>query len=220
MLVAVCLAHSQTCGATIAQNVLGGLGSALASVRGGATATEVPGGPRILRRVNSHPLIRVKSFGELSSAEYDELISKLWDASIRGNLDECFQLVKKGAWPNHLRAGSSMQTNALMLAAMHGHDQLIELLVHLGAEINLANNQGMTALHMAAQLGKIKSVKTLIALGADPLARDWMRETPEEKAALAGKERVREFLRSVIDQERASLSSFHHHVHADMKSAT
>jgi ankyrin repeat protein len=34
--------------------------------------------------------------------------------------------------------------------------------VHLGADINLRNNQGMTALHMAAQLGLIKVVKTLI----------------------------------------------------------
>ena len=78
-----------------------------------------------------------------------------------------------------------------MLAAIHGHDQLIELLVHLGADVNLANNQGMTALHMAAQLGRIKSVKTLVALGADPLAKDWMRETAEDKAALSGQESAR-----------------------------
>ena len=74
VLVAACLVGGRTCEATIAQNILGGLGSALASVRGGATTAETPGGPRILRRVNSHPLLRVKSFGELSSVEYDELI--------------------------------------------------------------------------------------------------------------------------------------------------
>ena len=42
------------------------------------------------------------------------------------------------------------------LAAIHGHDELIELLVHLGVDVNLRNNQGMTALHMAAQLGLLK----------------------------------------------------------------
>ena len=143
MVVACIAASVRPCRATLAQSVLGGLGSALASVRGGATTAEGGrGGPEILRRVNSHPLIRVKSYGELSSQEYDELINKLWDASKKGNLDGCFQLIKQGAWPNHLSAGSSIQTNALMLAAIHGHDQLIELLVHLGAEVNLANNQG------------------------------------------------------------------------------
>lgn len=143
VLVAACIAASvRPCRGTLAQSVLGGLGSALASVRGGATTAEAGGGPSILRRVNSHPLIRVKSYGELSSKEYDELINKLWDASRKGNLDGCFELIKQGAWPNHLSVGASMQTNALMLAAIHGHDQLIELLVHLGAEVNLANNQG------------------------------------------------------------------------------
>ncbi|MGB1601693.1 MAG: hypothetical protein ACPIOQ_53680, partial [Promethearchaeia archaeon] len=54
--------------------------------------------PRILRRVNSHPIIRVKSYGELSSVEYDELINKLFDATRKGDLNTCFELVKAGAW--------------------------------------------------------------------------------------------------------------------------
>ena len=164
--------------------------------------------PRILRRVNSHPIIRVKSYGELSSVEYDELINKLFDATRKGDLNTCFELVKAGAWPNHERLGDPLQTNAVQLAAVHGHDQLIELLVHLGADINLRNNQGMTALHMAAQLGGLKVVKTLVALGADPMATDWMQETPEMKALLAREGKVADFLRKVVVDERDSMLAF------------
>jgi len=130
-------------------------------------------------------------------------------------MDEVFALVKKGAWPNHQRIGACLQTNALQLAAVNGRDELIELLVHLGADVNLKNNQGMTALHMASQLGLNKVVKALVALGADAMALDWMNETASQKAALAGQDRVVEFLRQVEIQERSSLSAYHHHVHAD-----
>lgn len=193
------------------------------ALRGGAAMTSAQAEkameankPRIMRRVNSHPLLRVKSFGELSSIEYDGLIDELWKATIAGNLDEVFSLVKKGAWPNHQRVGSSLQTNALQLAAIHGHDELIELLVHLGADVNLPNNQGMTALHMASQLGLIKVVKTLLALGADPHIMDWMQETPEEKAEMAGHTEVAVLFRKIEADEHTSFLGVHQHMRADM----
>jgi len=189
----------------------------LAAIRGGLSleAAQVQhdaSKPQVIRRVKSHPLLRVKSYGELSSLEYESLINQLWTATAAGDLDECFALVKKGAWVNHQRVGASLQTNALQLAAIHGHDELIELLVHLGADVNLRNNQGMTALHMAAQLGLLKVVKTLIALGADPLAVDWMRETPSDKAALGEHRQVEAFLTKVVLLERRSFSAFQQHV--------
>ena len=51
----------------------------------------------------------MKSYGELSSIEYDDLINQLWTATKAGNLDECFVLIKKGAWVNHQRVGSCLQ---------------------------------------------------------------------------------------------------------------
>jgi len=172
--------------------------------------------PHIIRRVNSHPILRVKSFGELSSIEYEDLVTQLRTATVAGDIDQVFALVKQGAWPNHQRVGTSLQTNALQLAAVNGRDELIELLVHLGADVNLKNNQAMTALHMASQLGLIKVVKALVALGADAMALDWMNESAADKAGLSGQLDVVSFLRQVELQERASLSAYHHHVHADM----
>ena len=70
----------------------------------------------------------------------------------------------------------------------------------------------MSALHMAAQLGLIKVVKTLIALGADPLAVDWMKATPSDKAALGEHHQVEAFLHKVLLLERRSFTAFKQHV--------
>jgi len=167
------------------------------------------------RRQKSTPVYRVRSFGELSSMEYQDLIVKLWDAVEQGDVEETISLVKQGAWPNHIRTGDGLQANALQLAAKNNHVELIDVLVHLGADVHMANAQGMTALHMAAQLGNMESVKTLISFGADPLSHDWMKDTPLDKAILAEQEvwlddefgesvefmwqEVADFLRSVIE---------------------
>uniref|UniRef100_A0A6U5XXC6 Uncharacterized protein n=2 Tax=Guillardia theta TaxID=55529 RepID=A0A6U5XXC6_GUITH len=125
------------------------------------------------RRQKSTPVYRVRSFGELSSMEYQDLIVKLWDAVEQGDVEETISLVKQvngnsvlglsadssphqGAWPNHIRTGDGLQANALQLAAKNNHVELIDVLVHLGADVHMANAQGMTALHMAAQLGNME----------------------------------------------------------------
>ena len=104
--------------------------------------------------------------------EYQDLIVKLWDAVEQGDVEETISLVKQvnrnsvlglsadsphqGAWPNHIRTGDGLQANALHLAAKNNHVELIDVLVHLGADVHMANAQGMTALHMAAQLGNME----------------------------------------------------------------
>eukprot|EP00960_Hanusia_phi_P072338 767765-Hanusia_phi.AAC.2 len=124
------------------------------------------GSSNTLRRQKSSPVYRVRSFGELSSMEYQDLIEKLWDAVDSGDVDETINLVKQvrgkklvvgpGAWPNHIRTGDGLQANALHLAAMKNHVELIDILVRLGADVHIVNAQGMTALHMAAQLGNLE----------------------------------------------------------------
>jgi len=144
--------------------------------------------------------------------EYQDLIEKLWDAVDSGDVDETINLVKQGAWPNHIRTGDGLQANALHLAAMKNHVELIDILVRLGADVHIVNAQGMTALHMAAQLGNLESVKMLISLGSDPLFEDWMKDTPLDKAILAEQEEVAGFLRSVIEGDRQSLLAFNQNV--------
>lgn len=61
--------------------------------------------------------------------------------------------------------------NALWLACVHGEPSLIELLATHGVALDHVNLTGATALMYAASSGKAEVVRTLLALGADPLLR-------------------------------------------------
>eukprot|EP00286_Rhodomonas_abbreviata_P012705 CAMPEP_0181323280 /NCGR_PEP_ID=MMETSP1101-20121128/19694_1 /TAXON_ID=46948 /ORGANISM="Rhodomonas abbreviata, Strain Caron Lab Isolate" /LENGTH=247 /DNA_ID=CAMNT_0023431283 /DNA_START=179 /DNA_END=922 /DNA_ORIENTATION=- len=158
------------------------------------------------------PLVRVKSFGQMSSFEYQELVEKLWAAAQRGDVNECASLVKQGAWPNHLRVGEGLQANALHLAAVYDHPELITALVRLGADVESVNNQGLTALHMASQMGHMKAVKALLSAGADPQVVDWMGDTAQDKAELAGWDDISSFLLRVVTEDRMSRQTFRQQV--------
>jgi len=55
-------------------------------------------------------------------------------------------------------------------------------------------------------------VKALLALGADPELEDWMGDTPEDKAELAGWDEVATHLKRVITEDRASHLQFRRNV--------
>ena len=49
-----------------------------------------------------------------------------------------------------------------MAAARNGHENIVKILVENGAEVDLKDNEGMTAIIMAAQYGRYEIVKFLI----------------------------------------------------------
>ena len=55
------------------------------------------------------------------------------------------------------------ETTALMKAAEKGHDETVETLLELGADINLRNSFGNTALMLAAEYGKAGVVEVLLS---------------------------------------------------------
>lgn len=61
---------------------------------------------------------------------------------------------------------------ALILAAFHGSQVLVQHLVHNGANVNVTNAAGWTALHAAAYAGGTGCASVLLEQGADPGARD------------------------------------------------
>lgn len=56
----------------------------------------------------------------------------------------------------------------LHIAAMHGHFQMVEILLGQGAEINATDKNGWTPLHCAAKAGHLEVVKLLSEAGASP----------------------------------------------------
>jgi ankyrin repeat protein len=67
---------------------------------------------------------------------------------------------------------------ALHIAAEHGNNLFIDLILKKGGNPNLKDNNGKTPLHIAAQKGYIECVKSLLNGGADPSLSDNNGSTP------------------------------------------
>lgn len=78
-------------------------------------------------------------------------------------------------------------------AAMSGHAECLQLLIDHGCPVNLTNNDGMTALHLAVQYPKV--VQTLLTNKADPHIRNFHAfELPLHRACIARNLRSAELL--------------------------
>jgi len=60
----------------------------------------------------------------------------------------------------------------LMFASCEGHIEAVELLLTFGAKLDLCDEEGMQALHMAAQASSAECFRALLNAGANPLTRD------------------------------------------------
>uniref|UniRef100_A0A7S0LZ38 Uncharacterized protein n=1 Tax=Cryptomonas curvata TaxID=233186 RepID=A0A7S0LZ38_9CRYP len=175
-------------------------------LRGGSGGVGLESGRNeMIKRARSFELLRTKSFGELSTLEYEALIKNLFSAAERGDMAECTKLIKQGAWPNHILLGDPLQVNALHIAAINGHAALCRQMVELGADVHMANRYGYTALHLASQLGHIDAVRALLEVGADPAAEDGLGDTPVDRARLAGCDAVAALLDSVVAGDSCSM---------------
>ena len=63
-----------------------------------------------------------------------------------------------------------IQDTPLMLAAYHGHAELVQALAARGADVDLANDRGQTPLAGAAFKGDLAVARALLEAGADPAA--------------------------------------------------
>ncbi|MCW3765958.1 ankyrin repeat domain-containing protein [Paenarthrobacter ureafaciens] len=103
-----------------------------------------------------------------SSEADDEAVAlahTLFDAAREGNSALLRGYLDAGA-PSTLTnaAGDSL----LMLAAYHGHEETVQLLVHHGADVNSANDRGQTPLAGAVFKGYTGVARALLDAGADP----------------------------------------------------
>ncbi len=57
-------------------------------------------------------------------------------------------------------------------APYHGNDEVIKLLIHAGADVNLQDHHGRTPLHRASFRGQASAVEELIRLGGENLLWD------------------------------------------------
>jgi ankyrin repeat protein len=85
------------------------------------------------------------------------------------NLTHVQQLIEKGG--TAIDAQDSTGHSALMAAAAHGRQKVVEYLVAKGADVNLSNKSGWTPLVYAVSLQHFETARFLIEHGADINAR-------------------------------------------------
>ena len=125
-------------------------------------------------RIETGSLLMPTLFGP--SAEVADLlrtrglqaVSKLDVAVIAGDLQPIARLIAKGSDVNdgYDKTGY-FSTTPIMVAAMHGHSDVIKLLHSRGANLEAGNRYLGTALMIASAKGDIKCVRTLLELGAN-----------------------------------------------------
>lgn len=91
-------------------------------------------------------------------------------------------LLKAGADPSGIRDYKSFLKKynkpyepswPLIRASRGGHAAVVRLLLAAGADPNLAEGEGITALTVAAEGGHLEVVRLLLEAGADPAYRTW-----------------------------------------------
>jgi hypothetical protein len=99
-------------------------------------------------------------------------------------------LLGKDTFGSFLDVQDQSGWSALMNAASHGHVETCQLLVNLGADVNLKSKQGRTALHWAASKGREQVVDFLLSKGMKAEDTDNVGWTALHCATMANKPEV------------------------------
>jgi len=107
----------------------------------------------------------------MGAREYDpalfEFAGRLFDLARQGRTAELAAYVDEGVPVN---LANDKGDSLLILAAYHGHAELVRALLARGADANQANDGGQTPLAGAVFKGDQAVVRALLAAGADPHA--------------------------------------------------
>ena len=83
----------------------------------------------------------------------------------------------------------------LHFAARYGTEKTIRDLIASGSDVNIAGDDGCTALHVAAMKGRLDVISILLELGGDPNIKNALGETAAQSAERAGHSEMAAILR-------------------------
>ena len=123
-------------------------------------------------------------------------VEEAWQAARLNNVEALKKLVPSDVNPNSKRILESNHCHSLLMsAAAHGADDCAKYLLECGADVNLKNFAGFTALHWAAFTNRVETLDTLIKFGADLEERTADGKTAVHIAAYKGN---REFIENLL----------------------
>ena len=103
---------------------------------------------------------------ELSGLPAEHKSGYFWNAVIDG-LSNLVRCALEAKFSPNTRSGSALDRPVLVEAALRGHARIVKQLLEAGADHNLPDSLGITALNAAAQNGRLDCVQLLLAAGAD-----------------------------------------------------
>ncbi len=103
-------------------------------------------------------------------------------AAQRMKLEIIKLLISNGADVNARNRDGWTTFHHLAFAERPGVVEIIKLLISNGADIHIKDKWGKTALHLAANYGKIAMIRYLVSIGADIEVRDYGNKSPWDYA--------------------------------------
>ena len=101
-----------------------------------------------------------------TTVEIKEPANSIWVSAKKGDIESIRQHIAFGTNLNSV--GSSRDETALIIAACQGHVEIVKLLIEEGVDLNIQNNEGVTAQFCAVFFGRTEIVQILSDAGADP----------------------------------------------------
>ncbi|XP_035187027.1 ankyrin repeat and SOCS box protein 1 isoform X2 [Oxyura jamaicensis] len=131
--------------------------------------------------------------------------TRLHDAAYVGDLPTLKSLLQEESFQSRINEKSVwccgwLPCTPLRIAATAGHGPCVDFLLRKGAEIDLVDVKGQTALYVAVVNGHLECAKILLEAGADPNGSRHHRSTPVYHAARVGRADIlRELIRYGAD---------------------
>ncbi|XP_066493092.1 ankyrin repeat and SOCS box protein 1 [Tiliqua scincoides] len=144
--------------------------------------------------------------------------TRLHDAAYVGDLQTIRSLLQEEAFQRRINEKSVwccgwLPCTPLRIAATAGHEHCVDFLIQKGAQIDLVDVKGQTALYVAVVHGHLECARILLEAGADPNGSRHHRSTPVYHAARVGRaDLLKELIRYGADVD------VNHHVTAGLPS--
>ena len=98
--------------------------------------------------------------------EVKEPANSIWISAKKGDIESIKQHIAFGTDLNS--QGSSRNETALIIASCQGHSDIVELLINNGVNLDIQNDEGVTAQFCAVFFGQTEIVQLLYDAGSNP----------------------------------------------------